>query len=597
MEKDRRGRRLANRRPGKVAPSGNIVPIDRPKGNRKVRRRRKRPPRRFVMNNRIKLAFAFGGMVILLGTLIVRVAYINATSSTQYSRQVLSQLNYSSTTIPYRRGDITDRNGTILATSEKVYNLILDVYVLTNSRVEEVGDCVDTTLDVLEQYFGLDRDELETIVDENPESRYQIISRQLTYEELEPYYAFINSEDEGDQEVSQYVKGIWFEDDYIRRYPYNTLACDVIGFTVAGNEGTYGLEQYYNDTLNGVNGREYGYLTEDTSLERTTIAPVNGENIQTTLDVNIQRIIEDEIWQLNEVIPSKNTSVIVMDPDNGEILAMASYPVFNLSEPRDLSNYYTDEELSAYTDEEQMTIYNELWRNFAISDTYEPGSTAKVFTVAAALDEDTVKASDTFYCDGGQVFEDGTYVWCNEESGHGTLTLEETLMQSCNDALMQIVDKLGAKNFINYQSIFNFGQLTNVDLTGEASASTLLYYEDTMGPVELATNAFGQGFNCTALQLTAAFCSVINGGYYYEPHMVRSITTESGSTVETVEAELVRTTISESTSAFIRDALLKTVGTTDADGNWVQGSGYQAYIEGYTIAGKTGTAERKTDFR
>ena len=562
----------------------------------KRKKQRKRPPRRFVRENRRKLLISFGAMVALMAALIIRLTYINATSSEKYSKQVLSQLNYNSTSIPYRRGDITDRNGTVLATSEKVYNLILDPYVLTNSRVKELGDCVDPTLDLLEEYFGLDAKEVEAVIEENPESRYRVMIKQLTYEQLQPYYELMNSEEAADQEVSQYIKGIWFEDDYLRRYPYNTLACDVLGFTVSGNVGTYGLEQYYNDTLNGTDGREYGYLTEETNLERTTIAPVNGDNVMSTIDVNIQRIVEEKIWEFNEAIGSMNTSVVVMDPNNGEVLAMASYPVFNLNEPRDLSGYYTEEELKEYSDEETMIAYNELWRNFSISDAYEPGSTSKVFTVAAALDEAAVKTTDEYYCDGIEKFEDGsgyTEVKCN--GVHDTLDLSGALTHSCNDALMQIVAKLGKASFIQCQENFNFGQLTNIDLPGEASAQTLLYYEDTMGPVEMATNSFGQGYNATAIQVAAAFSSVINGGNYYQPHMVKQITTESGSTVETVEPELMRTTVSKETSDWIKDSLLKIVGKVEADGSLTQESDYgsYAYIEGYTIAGKTGTSEKK----
>ncbi len=590
MRQNRQKRRPAARPRPERASSGNLIPMRQ----RRKRLPRQKPPRRFLRDNRRKLLVAFGSIVLLLTALIVRLTYINVSSGETYTRQVLSQLNYNSTTIPYRRGDITDRNGTILATSEKVYNLILDAYVLNNSKVKETGDCVDPTLDILEEYFGLEKSYVQDILDENPESRYIVMLQDLTYDEVEPYYSLINSEEEADQEVSQYIKGIWFEDDYIRRYPYNTLSCDVIGFTVDGNVGTYGIEQYYNDVLNGVDGREYGYLTEETDLERTTIAPVNGENVQLTIDVNIQRIIEEKIWEFNEAIGSMNTAVIVMDPNNGEILGMASYPVYNLNDPRDLSNYYTDEELEEYTDEEQTVIYNELWRNFVISDTYEPGSTAKVFTVAAALDEDIVKSTDTFVCDGGERFEDGnsyTPIPCN--GLHGTLDLAGALMHSCNDALMQIGAAMGKSTFIKYQSEFNFGQLTNIDLPGEASASTLLYNEDSMGPVELATNSFGQGFNATAIQVAAAFCSVVNGGSYYQPHMVSQISTESGSIVETMESELMRTTVSQETSEFIKDALLKTVGEYQSDGSLLQGSGSYAYIEGYTIAGKTGTAEKR----
>ncbi len=573
-----------------VRPSIKTIdgkPVKRQNIVRLTRKKKERPPRRFINNNRRKLMISFGVILLLMVALVVQLTYINATSGDKYRKQVLSQLNYNSTTIPYRRGDITDRNGTILATSEKVYNLILDPYVMTNSKVKDVGDCVDTTLDVLEKYFGMDRSEVKALVESDKDNRYRVLKKQLTYEELQPYYTLMNSEEKADTAISKYVKGIWFEDDYIRRYPYNTLACDLLGFTVSGNVGTYGIEQYYTDVLNGTDGREYGYLTEDTSLERTTISPVNGNNITSTIDINIQRIVEKHIWEFNEAIGSKNTAVIVMDPNNGEILAMASYPVFDLNNPRDLTGYYTKEQIKEMTSEEKMEIYNSLWRNFCISDPFEPGSTAKVMTVAAGLDEGVITPSTEFTCDGGEDFQDGngvTRILCNNTTGHGTMDLAGALMVSCNDALMDIGARLGKTSFTKYQEMFNLGQVTNVDLPGEASAEGLIYYENNMGPVELATNAFGQGYVATALQMTASFASIVNGGYYYKPHVVKQISTESGSTVEVVDKELVRTTVSAETSEWVRGALLRTVN---------EGTAKKAYIEGYTIGAKTGTAEKK----
>lgn len=571
---------------GKPVSRSNIIRLNKKK--------KERPPRRFIKGNRMKLTISFGVLVLLMVALIVKLTYINATSADKYRKQVLSQQNYNSKTIPYRRGEITDRNGTIMATSEKVYNLILDPYVMVNSKVKKKGDCVNTTLDVLEEYFGMDRKEVKELVESDEENRYRILKKQLTYEELQPYYELMNSEADADTAISKYVKGIWFEDDYIRRYPYNTLACDLLGFTVAGNVGTYGIEQYYNDVLNGTDGREYGYLTDDTSLERTTISPVNGNNVTSTIDINIQRIVERHIWEFNEAIGSKNTAVIVMDPNNGEILAMASYPVFDLNNPRDLTGYYTKAQIKEMDSDEKMNIYNSLWRNFAISDPYEPGSTAKVMTVAAALDEGVVTPNTEFTCDGGEDFQDGTgktRIICNNT--HGTLDLAGALMQSCNDALMDVGYRLGKKSFTKYQEMFNLGQITGIDLPGEASAEGLIYYENNMGPVELATNAFGQGYVATAIQMTASFSSIVNGGYYYKPHVVKQITTDTGSTVEVVDKELVRNTVSEETSEWIRDALLKTVGKVEADGTLTQGTAKQAYIEGYTIGAKTGTAEKK----
>ena len=415
-----------------------------------LNRKKTAQAKKFIGYNQIKLWIVFATFIVLMALLIVRLVYINASSGDAYNKQVLSQLNYSSTTIPYRRGDITDRNGTVLATSEKVYNLIVDAYVMINSRVESEGDCLDPSLDALETYFDLDRSEMRDLVEENPESRYNIVARELTYDEIQEFQNLMDSEDEEDRKKSQYIKGIWFEDDYKRKYPYNSLACDLIGFTSAGNVGTYGIEQYYNDVLNGTNGREYGYLAGMGDLERTTVSPVNGYTVQSTIDVNIQRIVENVIWEFNEAIGSNNTAVLVMDPNNGEILAMASYPVFNLNDPRDLTGIYDQEELDTIEDWERLIEYNELWKNYTITDTYEAGSTVKTMTVAAALEEDVVGKDQSFICDGSEKYKDGNgfkVIPCNNISGHGTLSLSQSLMQSCNDALMQIAGALGSDKF------------------------------------------------------------------------------------------------------------------------------------------------------
>lgn len=553
-----------------------------------------KPPRRFARANRSKLIIAFSVLVVAMAGLIIRLSYINATSGDKYKKLVLSQLNYDGQTIPFRRGDITDRNGTVIATSEKVYNLILDPYVMLNSKVNIEGDCVDTSIDILEEYFGITEETVREILKEKPESRYVIVTKQLTYDQVNPYNELMESEEEADTEISKYVKGIWFEEDYLRRYPYSTLACDLIGFTVAGNVGNYGIEQYYDSTLNGTDGRVYGYLTDDSSLERTTIPAVNGNTVVSTIDVNINRIIEKHISDFNQAIGSENTAVIVMDPNSGEILGMASYPVYDLNNPRDLTNLYTQAEIDAMDDETTLTEYYDLWKNFCISQTYEPGSTAKTMTVAAALDESVASDEDTYYCSGSESYKEGTgskVVTCN--STHGTVTLTQSLMKSCNSAMMQIAGKMGVDTFVCYQQIFGLGQLTNIDLPGEESATGQLYYASNMKPIDLGTNAFGQNYNVTMVQMAAAFSSIVNGGYYYKPHVVKEILSESGSVIEFMDKELVKTTISEETSAWMRDALLKTVQGETVDGVEISGTANLTYIEGYTIGAKTGTAEKK----
>lgn len=554
--------------------------VQRRGSKQKNKRGRSKKARLFTRSNRSKLLVAFLGITVLMGLLITRLTYINVNSGEKYAKKVLSQLDYDSQIIPFKRGDITDRNGTVIATSEKVYNLVIDPYVILNSR----GDCVNPTLNALNTYFGLETEDVRKILDDHPDSRYVVMAKQLPYDTVSPYLSYMDSEEEDDVKTNIYVKGIWFEEEYKRTYPYSALACDLIGFTSRGDVGTWGLEAEYDDSLNGTNGREYGYLNTDADYERTTIPAVNGNNIVSTIDVNVQRILEKHIEDFNLSIGSANTAVVAMNPNNGEILGMASYPKFDLNNPRDLSAFYSQEEIDAMTDDEKLNIYNNLWRNFCISDTYEPGSTVKPLTIAAALEEGVVSYDDTFICNGYETFKDGNSLKTIKCNGtHGQVSLSRAIEISCNSALMQIGAKIGVSNFVKYQKLFGFGQKTGIDLPGEASAATMLYNEDTMHTVELATNAFGQTFNLTMVQLAAAFSSIVNGGYYYEPHVVKEIRTEGGSTVEVMDKKLVKNTVSQQTCDWLKQSLYLTVE---------EGLATDAKIDGYTIGGKTGTAEK-----
>ena len=417
-----------------------------------------------------------------------------------------------------------------------------------------------------------------------------VMAKKLDYDTVKAYQDFMNSEEEADKEASANVKGIWFEEEYLRKYPYDSLAAALIGFTVSGNQETWGLEGYYNDMLNGTNGREYGYLSDETDFERTTVAAVNGYNVVSTIDLNIQRIVEKYVTQLANERGSEHTGVIVADPNTGEILAMAGSPTFNLNSPRDLTAYYSEEEIEALSDEEVVNIYNDLWRNFCVSDTFEAGSTVKPLTIGAALDENKVSTGDTFLCDGGEDLFDGTgtqHIACHNVYGHGTTTLQEAIMWSCNDALMQVGTKLGTTDMLKYHRLYGFGQATGIDLPGEAGAESLIFNEATMGSFELATSAFGQGFNLTMVQMVAAFSSIVNGGHYYQPHVVKEITTESGNVVKSFDKVLVRNTLSKETCDWLMEAMYQTVAD---DG--VNTTGTAARVEGYTIGGKTGTAEK-----
>lgn len=554
-----------------------------------------------LLTNRMKrkLALVFALIVLALLGVSVRLAYINKTSGDKYTKKVLAQQDTNSTTLPYRRGDILDRNGTILATSEKVYNLILDPKVLWQNQDKEDAekDCVEPTIKALVQYFELDESELRTTLSEKKDSSYVILRKQLSKDEIADFKAA-----QEDKETGSNIKGVWFEDSYIRRYPYNSLACHVIGYTVTGNQGQTGIEEEYSDTLNGINGRSYKYLNEDLEQSTSVKKAVDGNTVVSTIDATLQGIaekyigkfIEDYTNKSVEGPAAKNIGVLMMNPQTGEILAMAGDVDFDLNNPQDLvgNGYLTQEQVDAMSEEEQLDAKNQMWRNFCISDGYEPGSTVKPMTVAAALELGLVNDSTTFLCDGGQVIVQGQpKIKCAKKTGHGIISLEGSLMFSCNDALMQMGAMIGYDNFLKYQQIFNFGLKTNIDLPGETNNASTVFTKDTMGPVELATSSFGQGFNTSMIQVASAFSSVINGGYYYQPHVVKKILNAEGGTVETVNPVLVRQTISNKTSSMIRQYLYHTMyGTADANGN--NPTGKKGRVAGYTMGGKTGTAQK-----
>ena len=531
-----------------------------------------------------KLVMLFVAIILAFVVLIGRITYINVFKGGKYTRIVLNQQQYGSRTIPYKRGDIVDRNGTKVATSERVYNVILDVVVVTDEG--ESDKYIDSTLDVLEECFGIDSEEVRDTIKANPDSRYEVLKKGVSYEDAKKFQEI----DEDDKKYPN-VQGVWLEDDYQRTYPYNSLASDVIGFSVSGNQGAIGIESAYNDILNGTDGREYGYFDSASSVERTVKAAKNGNTVVSTIDVTLQSIVEKYILEFNEAhkgeeredeLGSKNTAVIIMDPNSGEILAEASYPNFDLNNPRDLSGYYTEEELKAMSDDDKLEALNSLWKNFCISDTYEPGSTIKPFTVATALETGALKGDETFYC-GGMLHVGDHDIHCINREGHGTQTIKEAVQNSCNVALMQIGALIGKDNLSKYQHVFGFGELTGIDLPGDASTEGLLYTPENMDDASLATNSFGQNFNVTMTQLVSGFCSLINGGDYYEPHVVKQIQNENGNVIETKNPVLVKRTVSQETSTMVKDYMRGVVEN---------GSGKKANLEGYEVGGKTGTAEK-----
>ncbi|MGN0141935.1 MAG: peptidoglycan D,D-transpeptidase FtsI family protein [Roseburia sp.] len=556
----------------------------------KKRSRKKKPPIKFPRAMQKKLLVMFGIIALMLVGLVVRLMYIERTSGERYEKIVLSQQEYDSQIIPYQRGDILDSKGTVLATSIAVYNVILDCYVMTSKDTY-----IEPTIQALTSCFPeLTSEQLYTYARENADSRYIVLKKKASYEEIQPFVNMQEAVDEDDNLVNPNIKGVWFEKEYQREYPYGSLASGVIGFTTSGNVGINGLENYYDDTLNGVNGREHGYLNQDNDFEKTIKPAKNGSNIVTTIDANIQSIVEEKIKEWNDAY--KNTyrsgeegashiSVLIMDPNNGDVLAMASYPDYDLNNPRDLSAYYTEEAIDAMEDDEKLDILNKLWQNFCVTYTYEPGSTAKPFTIAAGLETGTLYDGETFYCDGYEMFPGDVRVRCTAFSrgGHGVETLEKALMDSCNDALMQMSYAIGIENFVNYQQIFGFGQKTNIDLPGETRTASLVYTQDTMTKLSLATNSFGQNFNCTMIQLASAYCSLVNGGHLYQPRLVKRITDENGNTIEEITPTLLRETVSESTSELLKGYLKAVVS---------EGTAKTAKVDGYSMGGKTGTAQK-----
>ena len=548
-----------------------------------VKRRRRRTKyqflkRKFPTRMQRKLVMLFMAVILAFVILMGRIAYINLTRGSSYTRVVLDQQNYDSRVIAFKRGDIVDRNGTKIATSERVYNVILDVHVMTDKE-----EYIEPTKAVLEECFGIDGAVIDALIEENPDSRYEILKKGVDYDTAQQFEAI-----EEDDEKYPNVKGIWLEDDYTRTYPYGSLASDVIGFTYDGNQGANGIENAYNSILNGTDGREYGYFDSESAVERTVKPAKNGNTVVTTIDVTLQSIVEKCILEYNQGLAdedspgSKNTAVIIMNPNTGEILAEASYPNYDLNNPRDLSILYSDEEWNGMTEEQQLDAMNNLWRNFCVSDAFEPGSTMKPFTVAAGLETGKLKGDETYYC-GGYKNVSGTPVGCANRNGHGTETMQDAMAYSCNVALMDMALTIGAEDFCRYQHIFGFGEYTGIDLPGEASTAALLYSAEDMMDVDLATNSFGQNFNLTMTQMISAFCSLVNGGYYYEPHVVKQIQDENGNVIETKAPVLLRKTVSAETSDQLKQYMKAVVD---------YGTATNVAIDGYEMGAKTGTAEK-----
>ena len=443
----------------------------------------------------------------------------------------------------------------------------------------------------LTEVLGLDEGDIRTrlTAESTKESQYQIVKKQLSMDDkkaFEDYCTIPEDTDMSKKEIQERnnVQGVWFEEDYLRVYPYNELACDTLGFTFSRDTADYGIEGYYNSTLTGTDGRQYGYFNEDSNVEQTIIEAMDGNSVELSLDLGAQRIVEKWVTAFKESTGAKNIGVIVENPSNGEIISMDGGDRYDLNNPRDLTSLYSQEEIKAMDDTEMMDALSAMWNNFCVTDIYEPGSVVKPIVMAAALEQGKISTTDTFYCDGYQNFGvpgNMTTIKCANIYGHGTETLAEVIANSCNDAMMQIGAKMGAENFLKAQSTFNFGSRTGIDLPNEGYG--IMHTIETMKETELACSAFGQGFSCTMIQEINAMCSVINGGYYYQPHLVTKIKDADGATVKTISPILQKQTISSSISADIRSYMQTSVQ---------QGTSMTSKVQGYSSGGKTGTAEK-----
>jgi len=616
--------------------------------NSNNRKKSGKKPHAFPPQMQRKLALLFLIVLAVFLFLAIRLISIVRNNNVSYERKILSQRSYDSVELPFKRGQITDVNGTVLADSELVYNVIVDAYQINDGTDDQTGEnpYLEPTLDALES-LGCDRDALKTYIEDNPDSRYYIAKKNITYTEYTNYenqfteankalsdiedqikkeesgsndqttLSQLNSQKEEAQakvDALNNIRGIWFEENYIRNYPYSTLASDVIGFANDNDEGSFGIEGYYNNTLNGTAGREYGYLDSDSDLERTTIEATDGNNVVLTIDANIQSICEKYLKQFNDkhqnearqAYGANDVGVIIENVNTGEILAMASYPNYDLNDPYNLdvlqgmpklddSDNPTDEYLTAdditnlkqQSQEEQSRYLNALWTNYCITGYYEPGSVFKPFTLAAGLESGKLTGNDdeTWYCNGA-LDVGGWTIKCHsyKNGGDGIVNDKEAIERSCNVALMQMAMQMGVDDFTKFERIFGFGLKTNIDLQGEARTDNMIIPKDNMSITDLATNSFGQNIDVTMIQMISAFSSLINGGYYYQPHVVSKITSSSGSTIQTIEPTVVRKTVSEETSEYVREATLQVV-------EGANGTGHKARPAGYRIGGKTGTAE------
>lgn len=524
-----------------------------------------------------RFAFILFAFFAAFALMFGRVLYMKVVHGAEYEAAAKNQqINRYDITIPPNRGSILDRNNQVLAISTTVYNVALDSLQL--AEVAELSpEEQEKTLTTLCEYFPeLDYNTLKQYVTINPETGELYMNNHWKYlvkgiersvkEELE----------------AMNLKGVYFEKSSKRSYPLNSSACHLVGFT--RGDAQWGLEGYYNSYMEGTPGRSFILYNGADSVVHQDYDAKDGDTIITTIDYNIQKIAEEVVAETAAEWSAKNVAAMVMDPYTGEVYAMAESHSFDLNNPNEIPEWETDtkytENWDQLSSEEQLEYLNTMWKNFCVSDTYEPGSIFKPMLVAAALEEGVITPNSSFQCNG---YTDigGYRIKCHLVSGHGNINVEQIMAQSCNMGVIQIANLLGADKFYEYQREFGFGDYTGIDLPGEAAGQ--LHSKESIGPTELATMSFGQTFNCTSIQVIAAFSSLINGGNLVKPHVVSQIVDADGNVVLQNDTEVVRRVISEKTSAYMRTALKATVEN---------GLAKKLQIDGYSIGCKTGTAEQ-----
>ena len=504
--------------------------------------------------NRKKVMIVFVAVFFIMMFLIGRLVYLMIFCSEYYGNKA-ENLHERERDIKAARGKLLDANGTVLATNKSVCTISV-----IHNQMEEP----EKVIAMLVKELG--------ISEETARKRVEKVS---SIERVKTNVA----KETGDAIRAFELSGVKVDEDYKRYYPYGTLASKVLGFTGADNQGILGLEVKYDEYLQGTNGKILT-LTDARGIEienagESRLEPVNGYDLCLSLDYNIQMYCEQAAKKVCTKKSADSVSVIVMNPQNGELMAMVNYPEFDLNDPFTLVGD-TGESVSA---EEKQNLLNKMWRNQCISDTYEPGSTFKIITAAAALEEGVVKLDDAFFCPGYKIVEDRR-IRCARTTGHGAETFETGIMNSCNPVFMELGERLGAENFVGYFKQFGLLSKTNIDLPGEAG--TIMHKTENIGPVELATISFGQSFQITPIQLVTTVSSIINGGTRVTPHFGVSVQDADGNTVKTFSYETHENICTAETSETMRYLLEKVVS---------EGTGKNAKIEGFSIGGKTATSQ------